>query len=253
MPILEKIDLPIQARHWTDSIPLEYHYTAGVAGEEFRRELKENGKLLTSKCPKCKTSYLPARMFCPSCFIETKDRTTIAKPGYVYSHTVVSGDKSGNKTTEPTLVALVKFDGVTGGIVHRLEAEAPEKVTIGLKVEPVLRERNNRTGALTDIVYFKPLGTEPTRCAHATSKASEKETEPEKAHLQNLLQMIDDSGYPAGEEESSLVPLREKIANGESLTREEDNLLHKIVDKAREWHRDEKSSAETEPENTMSG
>ena len=253
MPILEKIDLPIQARHWTDSIPLEYHYTAGVAGEEFRRELKENGKLLTSKCPKCKTSYLPARMFCPSCFIETKERTTIGKPGYVYSHTVVSRDKSGNRTSEPTLVALVKFDGVTGGIVHRLETDFPDKVTIGLKVEPVLRESNHRTGALTDIIYFKPLGTGPDRLTPAKPKASEKETEPEKAHLQNLLEMIDDSGYPGGEEESALSPIREKIANGESLTRDEDSLLHKLVDRAREWHRAERSSAETEPENTMPG
>ncbi len=253
MPILEKIDQQIRARHWTDSIPLEYHYTAGVAGEEFRRELKEHWKLLTSKCPKCKTSYLPARMFCPSCFIETKDRTTIGRPGFVYSYTTVSGDKSGNKTTEPTLVALVKFDGVTGGVVHRLEAAGPEKVRIGLKVEPVLRERNNRTGALTDIVYFKPLGAGLSRRIPATSKASETEAEQKKAHLQNLLEMVDESGYPAGEEESSLAPIREKIAKGEDLTRHEDSLLHKLVDRAREWHRAEKSSAETEPENTMSG
>ncbi len=253
MPILERIDQQIQARHWTDSIPLEYHYTAGVAGEEFRRELKENGKLLTSKCPKCKTSYLPARMFCPSCFIETKDRSTIGKPGYVYSYTTVSADKSGSRTTEPTLVALVKFDGVTGGIVHRLEADRPENVTIGLKVEPVLRDRNNRTGALTDIAYFKLLGAGPGRRIPATSKAAEKKAEPEKAHLQNLLEMIDESGYPVGEEESALAQIREKIGRGEGLTRQEDSLLHKIVDRAREWHRAEKSSAETEPENTMSG
>jgi uncharacterized protein len=224
-----------------------------VAGEEFRRELKENGRLLTSKCPECKTSYLPARMFCPSCFVETKDRTTIGKPGYVYSFTAVSGDKSGNRTTEPTLVALVKFDGVTGGIVHRLEADGIEKVKIGLKVEPVLRDRNNRTGALTDITYFKPLGAGPSRRVPATSEAAEREGEPKNAHLQNQLDMIDESGYPVGEEEAALAPIREKIANGESLNQREESFLHKLVDRSREWHRAEKSSADTEPENTMSG
>ncbi len=253
MPILERIDQQIQARHWTDSIPLEYHYTAGVAGEEFRRELKENGKLLTSKCPKCKTSYLPARMFCPSCFVETKDHATITKPGYVYSFTAVSGDKSGNRTSEPTLVALVKFDGVTGGIVHRLEVDDLQKVTIGLKVEPTLRERSNRTGALTDIAYFKPLGAGPTKRSIATSVVSEGEAGAKNAHLQNMIEMVDESGYPVGEEELLLAPIREKIQKDEALTRQEDSFLHKLVDKAREWHRAEKSSAETEPENTMSG
>jgi uncharacterized OB-fold protein len=252
VPILERIDQQIQARHWTDSIPLEYHYTAGVAGEEFRRELRDNGKLLTSKCPKCKTVYLPARMFCPSCFVETKERATVTKPGYVYSYTTVSADKSGNKTSEPTLVALVKFDGITGGIVHRVEVSNPEEAAIGLKVEPVLREKNSRTGALTDIVHFRPLGAGPGARVPSTTRLR-KETEPEKAHLQNLLAMIDESGYPVGEEELTLAPIREKIENDQKLTREEDSLLHKIVDRAREWHRAEKTSAETEPENTMSG
>src|SRR5215510_9615548 len=138
MPILEKIEQQIQARHWTDSIPLEYHYTAGVAGEEFRRELKENGRLLTSKCPKCKTIYLPARMCCPSCFIETKEKTSITKPGYVYSYTLVAGDKSGNKMTEPTTVAMIKFDGVKGGIVHAIDPASSAGLALGTKVEPFL-------------------------------------------------------------------------------------------------------------------
>src|SRR2546425_1011048 len=87
MPILEKLTQPSQARHWTDSIPLEFHYTAGVAGEQFRRELRDNGRFLVSKCSKCKSTYIPARMYCPSCFIEMKDQVPIDKPGYVYSFT----------------------------------------------------------------------------------------------------------------------------------------------------------------------
>src|SRR6266581_3795082 len=111
MPILEKISQPSQARHWTDSIPLEYHYTAGVAGEAFRRELKENGRFLSSKCAQCKSTYIPARMFCPACFIEITDDAPLEETG---------------------------------------------KVSFGMKVVPVLKDRRERTGALTDIVAFKP-------------------------------------------------------------------------------------------------
>ena len=154
MPILEKISQPSSARHWTDSIPLEYHYTAGVAGEKFRRELKDNGRFLVSKCDKCKNSYVPARMFCPSCFVEMRETRTIEEPGYVYSYTTVNRNRSGEPGERVTL-ALVKFEGVEGGVVHRLDNDASRSVEFGMKVVPVLKNRSERTGALSDIISFK--------------------------------------------------------------------------------------------------
>jgi uncharacterized protein len=154
MPILEKISQPSNARHWTDSIPLEFHYTAGVAGEKFRRELKENGRLLASKCAKCKNSYVPARMFCPSCFVEIKETHAIEEPGYVYSYTSVNRNRTG-ELGETVTLALVKFEGVEGGIIHRLDDNTADKVAFGMKVVPILRDNSERTGALTDIISFK--------------------------------------------------------------------------------------------------
>ena len=155
MPILEKISQLSHARHWTDSIPLEFHYTAGVAGEEFRRELKANGRFLASKCSKCKNIYVPARMFCPSCFIEIKETKKIEEPGYVYSHTTVNRNRTG-EPAEPMTIALIRFEGVKGGIVHKLDVNEPNIVTFGMKVIPILKNTGERTGALTDIIAFKP-------------------------------------------------------------------------------------------------
>ena len=156
MPILEKLGQFSLARHWTDSIPLEFHYTAGVAGEEFRRELKENGRLLAAKCSKCKNTYVPARMFCPNCFIEMKENAPLNSQGYVYSFTTVNRNRTGDLIDEPATIALIKFEGVKGGIVHRLDVDNAEKATFGMKVEPVLKDATERTGALTDIISFKP-------------------------------------------------------------------------------------------------
>ncbi len=156
MPILEKLAQPSQARHWTDSIPLEFHYTAGVAGEEFRRELKENGRFLASKCAKCKNAYVPARMFCPTCFIEMKDNKPLDKPGYVYSYTTIYRNRAGATIAKPAILALIKFEGVKGGIVHRLDIEDAKNVSFGMKVVPALKEPGERTGALTDIRSFMP-------------------------------------------------------------------------------------------------
>jgi uncharacterized protein len=155
LPVLEKLGQPSKARHWTDSIPLEFHYTAGVAGEAFRVELKENGRFLSSKCPKCKTSYVPARMFCPACFIELTDNKPIEKPGYVYSYTTVKQGRAGDPLEEPLIMVLIKFEGIEGGIVHRLETGAMEKVGFGTRVRPVLKPVEERTGALSDVLAFK--------------------------------------------------------------------------------------------------
>ena len=252
MPILEKLVQPGEARHWTDSIPLEYHYTAGVAGEEFRRELRDNGRFLVSKCSKCKSTYVPARMYCPDCFIEMKDQFPIDKPGYVYSFTMVYRKRSGEESSNPVAVGLVKFDGVKGGIVHLLEIDDPGQVSIGMKVNPVLRDSAKRVGDITDILGFKPVSSKPVKTIEAT-KSRSVIAETKESQDRSLLHAIDESGYPIEENPAIMANLRNKIGKGELLSREEDKLLHKLGEKSREWRKAVKSSAETEVADTLPG
>jgi uncharacterized protein len=253
MPILEKLAQSKQARHWTDSIPLEYHYTAGVAGEEFRRELRDNGRFLVSKCSKCKNTYIPARMYCPSCFIEMKDQFPIDKPGYVYSFTSVNRDRSGADSELPITVGLVKFEGVKGGIVHMLDAIDPDQIAIGMKVAPSLKNSSERTGAITDILSFKPVAAGPSKMAGEGGITRKQGGGTGDDQARSLLHSIEESGYPIEEDEMTISSLRSKIGKGETLTREEDKLLHRLGEKAREWRKAVKSSSETEPADTLSG
>jgi uncharacterized protein len=250
MPILEKLVQPGEARHWPDSIPLEFHYTAGVAGEEFRRELRDNGRFLVSKCSKCKSTFVPARMYCPDCFVEMKDQFPIDKPGYVYSFTTVNRNRSGEESDSPITVGLIKFDGVKGGIVHVLDVDDPSEVSIGMKVTHVLRDSAKRVGAITDILGFKPIAPksakmkEPPTATGATAKESQDRM---------LLRVIDESGYPVDEDPAMMANLRTKIGRGELLNSQEDTLLHRLGEKSREWRKGVKSSAETEVTDTLSG
>ncbi|HEV2121028.1 MAG TPA: Zn-ribbon domain-containing OB-fold protein [Candidatus Bathyarchaeia archaeon] len=253
MPILEKLVQPGQARHWTDSIPLEYHYTAGVAGEEFRRELKENGRFLVSKCSKCKSTYIPARTYCPGCFIEMKDQFPIDKPGYVYSFTSVNSDRSAADANPPITVGLVKFEGLKGGIVHLLDVDHPDRVSIGMKVTPSLKNPSERTGAMTDILAFKPVSTGLNDKTAEVGKTGRWEVTAGENQARSLLHSIEESGYPIEEDEMTISSLRSKIGKGELLTREEDRLLHRLGEKAREWRKAVKSSSDTEPADTLSG
>jgi len=253
MPILEKLVQPSEARHWTDSIPLEYHYTAGVAGEEFRRELRDNGRFLVSKCSRCKSIYIPARMYCPECFIEMKDQFPIDKPGYVYSFTTVNRDRSGSDTDSPITVGLVKFEGVKGGIVHLLDVEDADSVSFGMKVTPSFKILAERTGAITDILAFKPISAGQRKMTLEDGRAHRQGAGKTDEQARSLLHSIEESGYPIEEDEMTISSLRNKLDKGETLTREEDRLLRRLGEKAREWRKAVKSSSETEPGDTLSG
>ncbi len=192
-------------------------------------------------------------MYCPSCFIEMKDQFPIDKPGYVYSFTSVNRDRSGVETELPVTVGVVKFEGVKGGIVHLLEVDGPGGVSIGMKVTPFLKSSSERTGAITDILAFKPVSSGPSKVTADAGTAERQAAGTRDDQARSLLHSIEESGYPIEEDEMTISTLRNKIGKGELLTREEDRLLHRLGDKAKEWRKAVKSSSETEPTDTLSG
>jgi uncharacterized protein len=133
-----------------DHIPLQYKYTAGIAGDRFLQLLKQ-GKLQASHCPKCNKLYLPPKIFCKECFSQLNEWRDIPEDSaYLYSFTSVRSE--GGKE----LIALVKFDGVEGGILGRLKSSR-EEPKIGMKVRPVFKQKSERTGDLSDIEHFEKL------------------------------------------------------------------------------------------------
>jgi hypothetical protein len=192
-------------------------------------------------------------MYCPSCFIEMKDQFPIDKPGYVYSFTSVHRDRSGVDTELPITVGLVKFEGVKGGIVHMLDVDDSDRVSFGMKVVPSLKNSSERTGALTDILAFKPVSTGPSKMTGDAGAGESQAAGTRDDQARSLLHSIEESGYPIDEDEMTISALRNRIGKGELLTREEDRLLHRLGDKAREWRKAVKSSSETEPTDTLSG
>ncbi len=192
-------------------------------------------------------------MYCPNCFIEMKDQFPIDKPGYVYSFTSVNRDRSGVDTDSVMIVALVKFEGVKGGIVHLLDVDDADRVSIGTKVTPSIKNPSERTGAITDILAFRPVSTGPSKMTAVGGTAEGRDVGAGENQARSLLHSIEESGYPIEEDEMTISTLRSKISKGERLTPGEDSLLHKLGEKAREWRKAVKSSSETEPGDTLSG
>jgi hypothetical protein len=140
MPMSERLDSVTDVRQWRDSIPFHYEYTAGVAGERFLRGLKE-GKILAGYCPACRETSLPLRMYCLGCYGEITKAVSVGRVGRARAVT---------RNPEGGAFVFVTFDGVKGGIIHRLLG----KTRVGGEVVALFRPPKERKCSLDDIQGF---------------------------------------------------------------------------------------------------
>ena len=67
-----------------------------------------------------------------------------------------------------------------------------------------------------------------------------------------LIRIIEDSKIPL-EEESKLQKVKGKVEHDEQLSREDEDFLIRLVERAKEWQKGVRSSSDTEPEDTLPG
>jgi uncharacterized OB-fold protein len=157
MPILEKIDKLHHAIAWRGDIPISSRYTAGIAGEKFFREIKDNARFLGTRCEACGLTYVPATMFCERCFAQLDEWVEVESQGTVFTYTVLYRDLDENPLDPPAVLAYVKLEGSDGGLVHYLGEVDPADVYIGMPVEAAFKDAAEREGSILDIEYFRPV------------------------------------------------------------------------------------------------
>ena len=154
--MLDKLNQTQQARQVSGAVPISHRYTLGVAGERFFKALRDQQQILASPCPKCNDRLLPPKIYCERCFEETSDEwIALEGPGYIRSFTVLHRSLEEEPLDVAEIVALISWNGVRGGIIHRIQGVAPNAVSLGMEVEPVWAEE--RTGAMADINHFRPV------------------------------------------------------------------------------------------------
>jgi uncharacterized protein len=151
MPFLETH--PEAVRSWEGEMPVTNRYTFGLAGEKFFRAIKDEGRILGTRCSKCERTYVPAVSFCERCLGETTEWVDVGVTGEVHTFTFFHEDADGKDLDKPELVAFVRFGD--GGLVHRLGEMDPQAVKIGMKVEAVFKPAGEREGSILDILHFK--------------------------------------------------------------------------------------------------
>ena len=139
---------------WKGNLPVTSRYSFGLAGEKFFRAIKDEGRILGSRCQECNRTYVPGTIFCERCLGEVIEWVDVGTTGEVHTFTLLFENYDGSPRQEPEIVVFVSFGD--GGIIHRLGEVEPQDVTIGMQVEAVFKPQSERTGSILDIEYFKP-------------------------------------------------------------------------------------------------
>ena len=130
-------------------------YSAGPVRSKFLLSLRDQQKILGTRCPACSWVYVPARSSCPKCFVNTEEGVKVSHEGVLESYTIVYKPEPIHIADTPFALGIIKLDGADTGMVHRLGEIDFKKIRIGMRLRAVFNEE--RKGDIRDIKYFKPV------------------------------------------------------------------------------------------------
>lgn len=139
--------VPIEVR-------LTLSYAAGETASTFFTTLRDHCRIMGTKCPQCGRVLVPARQFCPKCFMATTDWVEVGPRGNLISHTVVYHHGPHQPRTVPFAYGIIRLDRADTNFVHLLGECEIDTIHNGMRLEAVFA--NNRGAGILDIAYFRP-------------------------------------------------------------------------------------------------
>jgi uncharacterized OB-fold protein len=153
----------VKPRIIEQELRLPYRWSAGVAGTKFLEGLK-NGKILGTRCPKCRRVLVPVRRFCPRCFVDTTELVEVRDEGTLRTFTIINYRYTGQPKDPPYIVGVIKLDGADVGFTHFIGGvdlsdieRAGRELKVGTRVRAVWKPKEKREGSIFDIEYFEPV------------------------------------------------------------------------------------------------
>ncbi len=135
----------------TAEVNLTFSYAAGEAASRFLVALRDEKKIYGTRCPGCRRVLVPARSFCPRCFVDTSEWIEVGPAG-----TLVALAPASRLQGAPTALplGLIRLDGADTALVHFIGEADFDALRIGQRVTAVFAE--TRGGSILDIAYFQP-------------------------------------------------------------------------------------------------
>ncbi|MDQ7842906.1 MAG: Zn-ribbon domain-containing OB-fold protein [Armatimonadota bacterium] len=144
---------------------LEYGWDTGEAIGRFLAGLRA-GKIYGVRCRRCGRTVTPPRAFCELDFKPMDEWVELPPTGTVNTFSVCYVTWDMKPLRKPQVPAVIEIDGTTPrvGFLHLLgglrgtSVEAVHRqVQIGMPVRAVWKPARERSGAITDILYFEPV------------------------------------------------------------------------------------------------
>lgn len=136
-------------------ITLRYSFTPGVAASRFLRSV-EQGELMGQRCPRCAKVYVPPRGACSMCGVATDEEVRLSGTGTVTTFAVTRIPSPGLEA--PYVTAWIKLDGADITSMFLVQECDPEEVRLGMRVEPVWVDPQERRPNLSNVRYYRPNG-----------------------------------------------------------------------------------------------
>ena len=147
-----------------DELKGDFAWDTGIAIGSYLAGLKR-GEILGSRCSQCRKVVVPPRTVCEWCFRPMDEYVTVKDTGTINTFSLCYVTWDVKRIKEPEIPAVISLDGaselsdtsvIMGGIMHKIGEIEPEKIKIGMRVKAVWKPDEERTGSITDILYFKP-------------------------------------------------------------------------------------------------
>ena len=142
-------------------VRLPYELAYGATWSRFFDGLQEK-KIYGTKCKKCNRVLVPARSFCPRCFVDTDEWIELSAEGTVMAYVYVNYKFYGQPVEPPYIGALIKLDGADVGFLHLIGGfdlsdfeVVRKKMKKGIRVKAAWND--DRKGHIFDIKYFEPI------------------------------------------------------------------------------------------------
>jgi hypothetical protein len=145
-----------------DELNAGFAWDAGAGIGAYLAGLKR-GALLGAYCATCRKTVIPPRTVCEWCYRPIEQVVPLQDTGTVNTFSLCYVTWDVQRITEPEIPAVIEIDGASPlhGILHKLGEVDPGQVRIGMRVQAVWKPESERQGAITDILYFKPLEVHP--------------------------------------------------------------------------------------------
>jgi uncharacterized OB-fold protein len=152
---------PLSPPHELLTIPgrweFDYEYFAGASASRFFAELRENRRIMGTRCGSCGRTLVPARDYCEACFEPIGDWVEVAGRGRLDAFTIVATSFPG-LPDPPLILAYVTLDGADSALlnfVQGIEIDDIDAVALRLLERPAVDVvfHEQRAGRITDFHF----------------------------------------------------------------------------------------------------